>query len=419
MLQLVEKGGEQMEQYVRRLYQPLVVNHFKNYRQMLFLMGPRQVGKTTLSFHIKDCLDSDFFYLNWDNLDHRDLILRGPKAIAEFIHLDRPKKNPPLLVFDEIHKCLDWKNLLKGFYDTYSQSGDVRIIVTGSARLDVFNAGGDSLMGRYFRYRVHPFSVSELLLKTVIDSEISPPSKVSEELWKTLYTFGGFPEPLIKGEKTFYERWKQLRQQQLFYEDIRDTTRIHEIKQMELLALHLKQQAGSLTNYTNLSNKIRVSSETVRRWVGALNQLYYCFSIQPWSKNVTRSLLKEPKIYLWDWSLIEDSGARAENFIASHLLKACHYWTDRGMGAYDLFFLRDKEKREVDFLVTRNEIPWFLVEVKSSDGYLSKSLEYFQKQIQATHAFQVLLDAEFEEINCFEYTKPVIVPAKTFLSQLV
>ncbi|MBA3237730.1 MAG: DUF4143 domain-containing protein [Parachlamydiaceae bacterium] len=125
--------------------------------------------------------------------------------------------------------------------------------------------------------------------------------------------------------------------------------------------------------------------------------MYYCFLIQPWSKNVTRSLLKEPKIYLWDWSLIENSGARAENFIAAHLLKACHYWTDRGMGVYD-FFLRDKEKRAVDFLVTKNEIPWFLVEVKSSKGYLSPSLGYFQKQIQAIHAFQVLLDAEFEKI---------------------
>ena len=408
-----------MEQYIRRLYQPLVVDHFKKYRQMLFLMGPRQVGKTTLSFHVQDSLNADFFYLNWDNLDNRELILRGPKAIAEFISLDRPRKNPPLLVFDEIHKYRDWKNLLKGFFDTYSHTGEVRIIVTGSARLDVFSHGGDSLMGRYFRYRVHPFSIAELLQEPVIESEISPPSQLDEGLFKKLYSFGGFPEPFLKGEETFYERWKQLRLQQLFNEEVRDITRIHEIHQMELLALHLKQQAGALTNYTSLSNKIRISSETVRRWVSALNQLYYCFSIKPWSKNVTRSLLKEPKIYLWDWSLVEDPGAKAENFIASHLLKACHYWTDRGMGAYELFFLRDKEKKEVDFLVTKNEEPWFLVEVKSSDGPLSPSLEYFQKQIQAPHAFQVVLNLGYEEINCFDYKRPVIVPAKTFLSQLV
>jgi predicted AAA+ superfamily ATPase len=382
-------------------------------------MGPRQVGKTTLSLHIKDSLSSDFFYLNWDNLDDREIILHGPKAIANLLNLDRPRKNPPLLVFDEIHKYHDWKNLLKGFFDTYSHAGEVRIIVTGSARLDIFNFGGDSLMGRYFRYRIHPFSVAELLQEQIIENEIHLPSQPDEEMFEKLFSFGGFPEPFIKGDRSFYENWKQLRLQQLFYEEVRDITRIHQIQQMELLAIHLKEQAGGVVNYTNLSNKIRISSETVRRWISTLNQLYYCFTIQPWSKNVTRSLLKEPKVYLWDWSLIAEAGAKAENFIASHLLKACHYWMDRGMGKYELFYLRDKEKREVDFLVTKNDEPWFLVEVKSSETSLSSSLGYFQKQIQAKHAFQVVLNAPFEEINCFDYTKPVIVSAKTFLSQLV
>lgn len=404
---------------MRRLYQPLILDHFKRYRQMLFLMGPRQVGKTTLSFQVEEDLLSDFFYLNWDNIDDRDRILQGPKGIAAFIQLDRPKKTPPLLVFDEIHKYREWKNLLKGFFDSYSHAGEVRVIVTGSARLDTFNSGGDSLMGRYFRYRIHPLSVAELLENDLSENEVSLPSQLDERIFEKLYTFGGFPEPFIQGESIFYERWKQLRLQQLFYEEVRDTTRIYEIRQMELLALQLRQQIGSLTNYTSLSNKIRVTSETIRRWVSILNQLYYSFSIQPWSKNVTRSLLKEPKIYLWDWSLVEDPGARAENFIASHLLKACHFWTDRGMGQYELFFLRDKEKREVDFLLTKNEEPWFLVEVKSSKASLTPSLAHFQKQTQAKHAFQVIIDADYEEINCFNYTKPVIVPAKTFLSQLV
>ncbi len=405
--------------YLRRLYQPLVADHFKEHRQMLFLMGPRQVGKTTLSFHIKDSLECDFYYLNWDNLDDRAVILGGPKAISEFITFSRLRKNPPLLAFDEIHKFKEWKNLLKGFFDTYADNGNVKVIVTGSARLDVFKLGGDSLMGRYFRYRIHPFSVSELLERETRQTEILPPAKIEEALFENLYHFGGFPEPLLKRDEAFYQQWKQLRLQQLFYEEVRDTTRIHQIQQMELLALHLKEQAGSLTNYTNLANKIRISSETVRRWVGTLSQLYYCFLIRPWSTNVTRSLLKDPKIYLWDWSLIEDPGARAENFVAAHLLKACHYWTDRGMGSYEMFYLRDKEKREVDFLITKNEKPWFLVEVKQSDKSLNASLGYFQKQIQAPHAFQIVLNADYEDVNCFEYSQPVIVPVRTFLSQLV
>lgn len=151
---------------------------------------------------------------------------------------------------------------------------------------------------------------------------------------------------------------------------------------------------------------------------GKFNQLYYSFQIAPWSKNVTRSLLKEPKIYLWDWSLVEDEGAKVENFIASQLLKACHYWADNGLGQYDLYFLRDKEKREVDFLVTRNNQPWFLVEAKLSQGPISPYLELFQKQTLAKHAFQVTLNAEYEDIDCFSFDKPIIVPAITFLSQL-
>ena len=355
-----------MPNYLRRIYLPLILNHFKNFRQMLFLMGPRQVGKTTLSLHLKNDLNGDFYYLNWDNIDHRKIILGGPKAIADELNLNKARKNPPLVVFDEIHKYNGWKNLLKGFFDTYAHAGEVHIIVTGSARLDIFKQGGDSLMGRYFRYRIHPFSVAELLKEPIIETEISSPCKISDEMFNRLYSYGGFPEPYILNSMNFFERWKQLRLQQLFFEEIRDTTRVHEIQQMELLALNLREQSGSLMNYSSLSVKVRVSIETIRRWIAILNQLYYCFILRPWSKNINRSLLKEPKIYLWDWSMIEDPGAKAENFIASHLLKACHYWTDRGIGQYDLYFIRDKEKREVDFLVVKNNHPWFLVEVKTS-----------------------------------------------------
>lgn len=386
---------------------------------MLFLMGPRQVGKTTLSLHLKEQLEGELYYLNWDNLEHRELILQGPGAIAQWVGLDRPKKNPPLLIFDEIHKYRDWKILIKGFFDTYGAEGGVRVVVTGSARLDIYNFGGDSLMGRYFRYRLHPFSVAEVMGESRGAKEINPPEQIEEEAYEKLLRFGGFPEPYLKAEETFDQKWKSLRFQQLFYEDIRELTRIHEIKQMELLAEYLRAQAGSLTSLASLANKLRVSSETVKRWLSVLNQLYFSFEVKPWSKNVARSLLKEPKIYLWDWSQVKDPGARLENFMASHLLKACHFWEDCGLGSYGLHFLRDKEKREVDFLVTKNGEPWFMVEVKKSDESLSPSLEHFKKQIGAPYAFQVVFDLDYEEIDCFSFQRPVVVPAKTFLSQLV
>ena len=130
--------------------------------------------------------------------------------------------------------------------------------------------------------------------------------------------------------------------------------------------------------------------------------------------------LKESKYYLWDWAQCSDIGARNENFIASHLLKAVHYWSDTGAGDYGLFFLRDKEKREVDFLVSRDGEPWFIVEVKSSMHQpLSPALELFANQLKVVHVFQVAVDGEYVDKNVFDLKRPVIVPAKTFLSQLI
>src|SRR3569832_781066 len=208
--------------------------------------------------------------------------------------------------------------------------------------------------------------------------------------------------------------------EQLFSEDLRDLTRIHDLGQMQILAELLSHQAGCLTNYSILANKVSVSVETVKRWIDVLKSFYYCFTLQPWTKNITRSLLKEPKVFLWDWSFVTDEGARFENCIASHLLKAVHFWTDQGLGDYGLYYLRDKEKREVDFVVTKNKKPWFIVDVKKSgkEG-LSKALFHYQKLTNAPHAFQVVFDLPYVEGDCFKATEPVIVPASTFLSQLI
>ncbi len=157
----------------------------------------------------------------------------------------------------------------------------------------------------------------------------------------------------------------------------------------------------------------------MRRWIEVLKSFYYCFSIQPWSKNITRSLLKEPKLYLWDWSLVQDEGHRLENCVASHLLKAVHFWTDRGMGEYGLYYLRTKDKLETDFVVVKNGKPWFLIEVKTRAKGLSPALFHFQKETGAPHAFQLAFDLPFVERNCFEEQGPILVPAKTLLSQLI
>ncbi len=381
---------------------------------MIFVVGPRQVGKTTLC----TALAQEYHYFNWDNQDHRALIVEGPNRIGEEIGVRQLREKPRTIIFDEIHKYSKWKDFLKGFFDVYSPG--VRIIVTGSSRLDIFKRGGDSLMGRYFLYHLHPISVREITGTRLAGNEIQTPQSIDPQAFHSLYTFGGFPEPFLKANVRFSNLWKRLRQQQLFTEDIRDLTRVQEVQQIELLAETLKYQTGQITNYTNLAKKVRVSVDTIRRWIRILESLYYCFTIRPWFRNVSRSLLKQPKIYLWDWSLLTDPGAKSENFVASHLLKAVHWWTDNGFGEYGLYFLRDKDKREVDFLITRNQKPWFMVEVKTDGGKsISRDLFRFQKQIQALHAFQASFSLDYVDADCFSTKQPTIVPVKTLLSQLV
>jgi len=232
---------------MKRSYSSILTEHLEQHRQMIFVVGPRQVGKTTL------CMDlaQEHHYFNWDNQDHRALIIEGPSKVGDEIGVRQLREKPRIIIFDEIHKYSKWKDFLKGFFDVYNPG--VKVIVTGSSRLDVFKRGGDSLMGRYFLYHLHPISVREIIGTRLAGNEIQTPRPIDPEAFYSLYTFGGFPEPFLKANIRFSNRWKRLRQQQLFTEDIRDLTRVQEVQQIELLAETLKYQAGQMINYSNLS----------------------------------------------------------------------------------------------------------------------------------------------------------------------
>lgn len=404
---------------MKRLYHDIFKAHLQHHRQMIFVMGPRQSGKTTVAQRLVE-EHPHGLYLNWDNMNDRDRIVQGPNAVAQSLPLDVLSLEKPLIVFDELHKFKQWRDFLKGFYDSYPHK--CHIIVTGSAKLDVFNRGGDSLMGRYFPFHFHPLSVAELAQRSFHSTqEYWPqPQPLEEEAFDALWKFGGYPDPFLKRTDSFSRRWKTLRSQQLFSEDIRDLTRIQEIDKLELLATKLTQQVGALTSYQTLANQLRVSDNTIRNWLETLKILYYCFSIKPWSANITRALLKEPKYYLWDWSLCDHEGMRAENMMALHLLKAIHYWNDSGLGHYQLHFIRDKEKREVDFLVTKNHHPWLLLEVKLSHNQgISNALRYFHALLNPSFTFQAVFNLPYVSKSCFETHEIQIVPFKTLLSQLV
>ncbi len=381
---------------------------------MIMLTGPRQVGKTTTA----RTAAGQHSYLSWDRQSDRLAIARGTDAVADLIGLKTVRSAKCRVVFDEIHKYARWRNFLKGFFDVYE--AQTRIIVTGSARLGFFRRGGDSLMGRYFLYRMHPLSVAELTRPAARDTEVTMPLRPDAHALEQLLTFGGFPEPFLRSSSRFYNRWRRLRSELLFREDLRDLTRTQEAGQVEVLAEIISRQAGGLANYSSLAADANVAVDTVRRWITVLETLFYCYRVRPWSANVPKSLRKQPKLYLWDWSLVADQGARLENLVASHLLKAVHTWTDAGLGVYDLHYLRDKARREVDFVVTRGNRPWFIVEVKSSGRRdLSPNLAYFQRVTGAKHAFQLAFDLPYVDADAFSRTDPVRVPALTFLSQLV
>ena len=394
-----------------RVYQTMIESHLKNYRQMVFLSGPRQVGKTTM------CEAVASTYLSWDDEDVRRAIQSGQRVVADKYALNVAAESEKILVYDEIHKYSKWKQFLKGFYDLYGK--DLRIVATGSAKMDVYKKGGDSMMGRYFPYRMHPLSVAELLDVSIPDERIvRSPKMLPDDEWTALVRFGGFPDPFVNRDIRFSRRWNSLRFEQLLKTDMRDLTRISELDQLSALAEILSNRSGEQLVYKNIGCDLGVDEKTAKKWVKTLKYLYLGFEVRPWFRNIENSIRKMPKWYLRDWANIQDEGKRAETFIACHLLKAVEGWTDLGYGEFSIGYLRDKSRREVDFVVTRNGIPWFLVEVKKSDTSLSEALGFFQKRTGAAHAFQVVMDAEYGEYDCFSIHSPRVVSARTFLSQL-
>jgi hypothetical protein len=248
---------------------------------------------------------------------------------------------------------------------------------------------------------------------------LASPREIAAADWHALWEHGGFPEPFLRRDSRFTRRWRSLRFEQQFREDVREVTQVQALGAMETLMSLLAGRSSSQLVYAGLSREVGVTVDTIKRWIDLLGRLHFGFTVRPWFANVTKALRKEPKWFLRDWSGIDDDGARAETFVACHLLKAVEGWTDLGFGAFELRYLRDKLKREVDFLVVKDRKPWCLVEVKLSDTTLSPALAYFQQQTRAAHAFQAVIGLPFEGADCFTARHPVVVPARTLLSQLL
>ncbi len=335
--------------------------------KMVFLTGPRQVGKTILSQNLLS--PSDFFYLNWDDEEDRRILL------------DRSwKRNTKLVILDEIHKKPQWKSWVKGLYD--KEKNNPPVLVTGSASLEIFRKQGDSLAGRYFLHRLYPFSISELVKNGESAKE------ASQQLLKT----GGFPEPYLKKSEAFAKRWRRTHIDRIIREDLITLENVRNINQIELLVTLLSQRVGSQSSYASLGRDLSVSPHTVKNWISILEALYVIFTIYPYSKKLSRTIIKEPKIYFFDIGAIpsENLSAKVENLVALCLLKRQHYLEDVHGEKNQLFYIRDREKREVDFLTTRDGQPEFLIEVKTKKETLDPSLKYYFHKIPTVKPLQLV-----------------------------
>lgn len=321
---------------------------------MVFLTGPRQVGKTWLAKDIiKDFKNA--IYLSFDDASHREVIKKRQWL-----------KNADLLVFDEVHKMRGWKNYLKGVFDT--KPPGLKILVTGSARLETFRQAGDSLAGRFFVHHLMPFSLKELSNPTAEDED-------------TLIQRGGFPEPFLSPSNEEAHRWQSLYFDSLLREEIFEFERIFEMRAIRLILERLQRSVGSPISYQSIAEDVQVTHQTVKRYIQILEDLYIVFRVIPYSKNIARSLLKEPKIYFYNTGfVVGDDGARFENFVAVSLLTEVFEKTDLKGEKAALTYLRTKEKKEVDFCFVQNTTPQYLVESKLSDASVSLHLNYFCKK---------------------------------------
>jgi uncharacterized protein len=392
-----------------RLYDHVLRERIATPRRIALITGPRLVGKTT------PCRALGTNYLDWESLHDRRLILRGPQAVATHFRLERAHKADVVAVFDNFNGYRKWKSFVRRI-SAYC-GPRLRVIVTASAALAGGRGSKSRLPARYFHLRMHPWSVGECAHGIPTDSPVRPPSSIRDEDWHALIEHGGFPEPFLKRDVRFTRRWYANRQSRLIGKEVRELAALHDPSTLQMLAILLAERSAAPLNYSDLSRELGVAVDTITRWVQLLIRLQYGFCVRPWFANVPKSLRKEPKWFLRDWSGIVAPEARQRTFMACHLLKAVEGWTDLGLGRFELRYVRDKLKREVDFLVIRDRKPWFLVEVGNDDTV--EALGYFQTRTRARHAFHVVLEAPFEVTDCFERTVPTVVPARTLLSQLL
>jgi len=378
--------------YIPRSVETYAFDENMTGRHMVFIAGPRQVGKTLLAKNWLKRKRCASLYFNWDDLSTRRAYLTNSRFF------ESPARSlgihDPWVAFDEIHKRGRWRDILKGAYDDFSD--EFRFLITGSARLDLFRRAGDSLVGRYNLFHMFPLTLSEInaTSRTSCFLEEKAPEKLFagfkeeiscslppaiEEAYHGLLRFGPFPEPFLRQNERFCRKWHQDYFSLVIREDLKDISRVLELDKIEHLLFLLSPRIMAPLSMANLAGELEVAHTTIKSWLEQLRRLYLIFSVPPWTRKISRGLRSEKKWYFLNWAYAPEGPARLENMMAACLYRACSAMTDMGYGSYKLYYLRTIDKREIDFIIEVDNSPIVAIEVKSTDTALSNSLRNRQR----------------------------------------
>jgi predicted AAA+ superfamily ATPase len=402
----------------KRIFYENIWQRLSAHKQMVFVAGPRQAGKTTFTQILAEDFNNSL-YFNWDILDEKRKLIENPSFYEE-VH--RKDNSLPLIIFDELYKYSNWKNYLKSVYDR--DKGNYKFVVSGSGRLDMYQKGGDSLAGRYFIFYLWPFTLAELAGNNLtFEQFLSNPIEVrafsheTQPIWNKLSQCTGFPDPYLDGTGEFYRIWSNTYRKQLLREDIRDLASLRRIEDVEILFSLLPSKIGSPLSMAGLARDIHVSFDSVRNWIEIFENFFMVFRIAPWTRKIARAITKEKKLYLFDYAGIDSPAAKFENMVALELFRAVANWNDLGLGNFSLHYLRNRDKEEVDFLMSNNHDPLLLIETKLSDDDASKSLIKFQNILNIP-AVQLVNRGDICKLVSNNNSKIMIISAGQWLSLL-
>jgi len=342
---------------------------------MRFIAGPRQSGKTTLAkIKLQKEGTQNLYYL-WDSRSVRERYKSQELFFTQDVPPKKGKKS--WVCFDEIHKIKGWKNILKGIFDETQEH--YQFIVTGSTKLNVLKKAGDSLSGRYFTFHLFPLMLKEVVGPVTIDPgecqnasdfilERMNKQRKAQSALSDLLEYSGFPEPFVAHSGAFHKKWSREYLDRVITEDIGLLTNIVDREKLHDLYRLLPELVGNPISENSVAQHLESNPVTIKNYLKRLEDFYLTFKVIPYSHNIKRAILKAAKWYLYDWTGVKDPYNRFENFVATQLYTRLSAWQDLTGTEFMLSYIRDKNKRETDFLILKEREPWLMIEVKYSDA---------------------------------------------------